>query len=120
MSAPLTLVDGVPRSFANVDPEDIESFSILKDASATAVYGVRGANGVIIINTKNGLKGRPKFSVRYTEGLTKPTKITDFADGATYMEMSNEASLTRGGGRLYSRDIIERPAAGMTPTSIPT
>ena len=54
MSAPLTLVDGVPRSFANVDPEDIESFSILKDASATAVYGVRGANGVIIINTKSG------------------------------------------------------------------
>ena len=54
MSAPLTLVDGVPRSFANVDPEDIESFSILKDASATAVYGVRGANGVIIIITKSG------------------------------------------------------------------
>ena len=52
MSAPLTLVDGIPRSFSNVDPEDIESFSILKDASATAVYGVRGANGVIIINTK--------------------------------------------------------------------
>lgn len=78
MSAPLTLVDGVPRSFANVDPEDIESFSILKDASATAVYGVRGANGVIIINTKSGLKGRPKFTVRYTEGITTPTKITDF------------------------------------------
>ena len=54
MSAPLTLVDGVPRSFSNVDPEDIESFSILKDASATAVYGVRGANGVIIINTARG------------------------------------------------------------------
>lgn len=119
MSAPLTLVDGVPRSFANVDPEDIESFSILKDASATAVYGVRGANGVIIINTKNGLKGRPKFSVRYTEGLTKPTKITDFADGATYMEMSNEASLTRGGGRLYSRDIIEKTRRGDDPYLYP-
>ena len=116
---PLTLVDGVPRSFANVDPEDIESFSILKDASATAVYGVRGANGVIIINTKNGLKGRPKFSVRYTEGLTKPTKITDFADGATYMEMSNEASLTRGGGRLYSRDIIEKTRRGDDPYLYP-
>ena len=119
MSAPLTLVDGVPRSFANVDPEDIESFSILKDASATAVYGVRGANGVIIINTKNGLKGRPKFSVRYTEGLTKPTKITDFADGATYMEMSNEASLTRGGGRLYSQDIIDKTRRGEDPYLYP-
>lgn len=119
MSAPLTLVDGVPRSFANVDPEDIESFSILKDASATAVYGVRGANGVIIINTKNGLKGRPRFSVRYTEGLTRPTKLTEFADGATYMEMSNEASLTRGGGRLYSRDVIEKTRSGADPYLYP-
>ena len=57
MSTPLTLVDGVPRSFANVDPEDIESFTILKDASATAVYGVRGANGVIIINTQERHEG---------------------------------------------------------------
>ena len=119
MSAPLTLVDGVPRSFSNVDPEDIESFSILKDASATAVYGVRGANGVIIINTKSGLKGRPKFSVRYTEGLTKPTKITDFADGATYMEMSNEASLPRGGGKLYSQEIIDKTRRGEDPYLYP-
>ena len=119
MSAPLTLVDGIPRSFSNVDPEDIESFSILKDASATAVYGVRGANGVIIINTKSGLKGRPKFSVRYTEGLTKPTKITDFADGATYMEMSNEASLTRGGGKLYSQEIIDKTRRGEDPYLYP-
>ena len=119
MSAPLTLVDGVPRSSSNVDPEDIESFSILKDASATAVYGVRGANGVIIINTKSGLKGRPKFSVRYTEGLTKPTKITDFADGATYMEMSNEASLTRGGGKLYSQEILDKTRRGEDPYLYP-
>ncbi len=110
MSAPLTLVDGVPRSFANVDPEDIESF-ILKDASATAVYGVRGANGVIIINTKSGSKGRPKFTVRYTEGITTPTKITDFVDGATYMEMSNEASMTRGGQRVQPRGDREDPHA---------
>ncbi|HBL69791.1 TonB-dependent receptor [uncultured Alistipes sp.] len=119
MSAPLTLVDGVPRSFANVDPEDIESFSILKDASATAVYGVRGANGVIIINTKSGLKGRPKFTVRYTEGITTPTKITDFVDGATYMEMSNEASTTRGGGTLYSREVIEKTRTHADPYLYP-
>ena len=119
MSAPLTLVDGVPRSFANVDPEDIESFSILKDASATAVYGVRGANGVIIINTKSGLKGRPKFTVRYTEGITTPTKITDFVDGATYMEMLNEASTTRGGGTLYSREVIEKTRTHADPYLYP-
>ena len=119
MSAPLTLVDGVPRSFSNVDPEDIESFSILKDASATAVYGVRGANGVIIINTKSGSKGRPKFTVRYTEGITTPTKITDFVDGATYMEMSNEASMTRGGGALYSREVIEKTRTHADPYLYP-
>ena len=119
MSTPLTLVDGVPRSFANVDPEDIESFTILKDASATAVYGVRGANGVIIINTKSGMKGSPKFSVRYTEGFTKPTKITDFVDGAVYMEMSNEASTTRGGNRLYSREVIEKTRSGEDPYLYP-
>lgn len=119
MSTPLTLVDGVPRSFANVDPEDIESFTILKDASATAVYGVRGANGVIIINTKSGMKGSPKFSVRYTEGFTKPTKITDFVDGAVYMEMSNEASTTRGGNRLYSREVIEKTSSGEDPYLYP-
>ena len=119
MSTPLTLVDGVPRSFANVDPEDIESFTILKDASATAVYGVRGANGVIIINTKSGMKGSPKFSVRYTEGFTKPTKITDFVDGAVYMEMSNEASTTRGGNQLYSREVIEKTRSGEDPYLYP-
>ena len=119
LSTPLTLVDGVPRSFANVDPEDIESFTILKDASATAVYGVRGANGVIIINTKSGMKGSPKFSVRYTEGFTKPTKITDFVDGAVYMEMSNEASTTRGGNRLYSREVIEKTRSGEDPYLYP-
>lgn len=119
MSTPLTLVDGVPRSFANVDPEDIESFTILKDASATAVYGVRGANGVIIINTKSGMKGSPKFSVRYTEGFTKPTKITDFVDGAVYMEMSNEASTTRDGNLLYSREVIEKTRSGEDPYLYP-
>lgn len=119
MSTPLTLVDGVPRSFSNVDPEDIESFTILKDASATAIYGVRGANGVIIINTKSGNKGKPKFSFRYTEGITRPTKITKFADGAKFMEVSNEASMTRGGLRIYSQNDIEMTRTGADPYMYP-
>lgn len=119
MSTPLILVDGVPRSFANVDPEDIESFSVLKDASATAMYGVRGANGVIIINTKGGSKGKPRFSFRYTEGITMPTKITKFVDGATYMEVSNEASRTRGGNTLYSRETIDMTRNGADPYLYP-
>lgn len=67
-SSPLVLVDGVERTFNQLDPEDIESFTILKDASATAVYGVRGANGVILIKTKPGRVGKPQFSVDYYEG----------------------------------------------------
>ena len=117
MSAPLTLVDGVPRSFANVDPEDIESFDPQRRLGDGRIR--RGANGVIIINTKSGSKGRPKFTVRYTEGITTPTKITDFVDGATYMEMSNEASMTRGGGALYSREVIEKTRMHADPYLYP-
>ncbi len=119
MSTPLTLVDGVPRSFSNVDPEDIESFTVLKDASATAVYGVRGANGVIIINTKSGKKGKPKFSFRYTEGITMPTKITDFVDGAKFMEVSNEASTTRGGQAIYNKYEIDMTRRNVDPYVYP-
>lgn len=119
MSAPLTLVDGVPRTFSDVDPEDIESFTILKDASATAVYGVRGANGVIIITTKAGKAGKPKFNVRYTEGITTPTRMVDFADAPTYMEMSNEASMTRGRGSIYSDHDIQMTRSGADPYLYP-
>ncbi len=90
-SNPLILVDGVERAFNNIDPEDIESFTILKDASATAVYGVRGANGVIIIKTKPGKPGKPVFSVDYYESVTQLTKMPQLADGVTYMRAANEA-----------------------------
>jgi len=115
LSAPLVLVDGVPRSFSNVDPEDVASFSVLKDASATAVYGVRGANGVILISTKKGSVGKPKISFRYNEGVTSFTKLPKFADGITYMKMSNEALVTRGGVPLYSDAKIEATLNGTDP-----
>src|SRR3546814_19752175 len=76
----------------DIDPEDIESFTMLKDASATAVYGVRGANGVIIITTKKGTPGKAKIKVRYSEGISTFTKVPQLAEGVTYMEMANEAS----------------------------
>src|SRR5690606_33959668 len=85
-SSPLILVDGVERSFNNIDPEDIASFSVLKDASATALYGVRGANGVILIQTKKGEQGKVAINVQYDEGLTEFTRLPQFADGITYME----------------------------------
>ena len=90
-SSPLVLVDGVERSFNNIDPEDIESFTVLKDASATAVYGVRGANGVIIIKTKPGKVGKPSISLDYYESFTRMTNVPKMADAYTYMEVANEA-----------------------------
>lgn len=119
MSTPLTLVDGVPRSISQVDPEDIESFSILKDASATAVYGVRGANGVILITTKSGHAGKPKFNFRYSEGVTKFVKLPDFVDAPEYMQLSNEAMLTRGNTRQYSDEEIEMTHSGKDPYLYP-
>jgi len=119
LSKPLVLVDGTPREMANVDPEDIESFTVLKDASATAVYGVRGANGVVIINTKKGAPGKPKISFRYYEGLTSFTKLPEFADGPTYMRMSNEALTNRGGQPLYSDEAIRMTEEGTDPDLYP-
>lgn len=119
MSEPLTLVDGVPRPFSNVDPEDIESFSILKDASATAIYGVRGANGVIIINTKSGKSGKPKFNIRYSEGVTRFTRQPEFVDAPKYMEMSNEALVTRGSRPQYTQEEIDLTRSGADPYLYP-
>ncbi|HUP11801.1 MAG TPA: SusC/RagA family TonB-linked outer membrane protein, partial [Niastella sp.] len=107
LSKPLVLIDGAPRSFVNIDPEDIESFTVLKDASATAVYGVRGANGVIIITTKKGATGKPKIRFRYNEGITSFTKLPAFVDGITYMEMSNEALVNRGSAPKYTEAQID-------------
>lgn len=119
LSEPLVLVDGTPRKMSNVDPEDIESFTVLKDAAATAVYGVRGANGVVIIKTKSGTPGKPKFNIRYYEGLTQMTKLPEFADGITYMKMSNEALTNRGAAPIYSDEKIQKTASGEDPYLYP-
>ncbi len=88
---PLVLVDGIERPLENVDPLEIESFSVLKDASATAVYGVRGANGVIIINTRRGFDGPARIDVRYEQGFSSPSKRLSFVDAATRSMLFNEA-----------------------------
>lgn len=112
-SSPLVLVDGVERSFNSINPEDIESFQILKDASATAIYGVKGANGVILITTKKGTKGKPRIKTEFTTGVTNFTKVPQLADGVTYMQMANEASMTRGGSPIYSESTIHNTAYGI-------
>jgi len=118
-STPLILVDGVERTFGNIDPEDIESFSILKDASATAVYGVKGANGVVLITTKQGKKGKPRIRVEYNKGVTQFTRTPQLSDGITYMQMANEASLTRGGSSIYSADAIHKTLTQEDPYLYP-
>ena len=118
-SYPLVLVDGVERSFNDIDPEDIESLTTLKDASATAVYGVRGANGVILIKTKPGKVGKPTVSADYYESFTRFTKMVDLADGITYMNAANEAMRNDGIATKYTEDQIRNTIAGKDPYLYP-
>jgi TonB-linked SusC/RagA family outer membrane protein len=107
-SRPLVLVDGVEREFNNLDPNDIESFTILKDASSTSVYGVRGANGVVLVTTKKGRAGRTDINLDYYQGITRFTRLPETADGVTYMQMANEANITRGNNPIYSDEAIRK------------
>ena len=118
-SSPLVLVDGVERSFNDIDPEDIESLTTLKDASATAVYGVRGANVVILIKTKPGKVGKPTVSADYYESFTRFTKMVDLADGITYMNAANEAMRNDGIATKYTEDQIRNTIAGKDPYLYP-
>lgn len=113
-SNPLILVDGVERPFNDLDPEDIESITVLKDASATAVYGVRGANGVIIVKTKPGIIGKPSVNIDYYEGFNRFTKAPQLASGIQFMEAANEASHNMGNSNynIYSKDYIENTRLG--------
>lgn len=110
---PLILIDGVESSkldLARMAPEDIEAFSVLKDASATAMYGARGANGVILITTKKGEAGSVYASVRYEAIMSMPTREIDVVDPVTYMRMYNEALLARNPDAMpqYNMERIER------------
>lgn len=98
LTSPLILIDNIEmtsRDLARLNPDDIASFSILKDASATALYGARGANGVVLVTTKEGEKGTVKTSFRYESSVSTPTTKVDVVDPVTFMEYSNIASLTR-------------------------
>lgn len=86
---PLILVDGVERSMDLVDTEDIASFSILKDATATALYGVRGANGIVIITTKRGSESKPKISIKVESGITSPTRVPRMASAEQFIDYLN-------------------------------
>ena len=114
---PLILIDGIEvtrTDLARLQPDDIANFSIMKDATSTAVYGARGANGVISITTKEGSEGKLNISVRVENAYTTPTKNIELADPITYMRLGNEAVVTRDPlGRLpYSRNKIDHTIRG--------
>ncbi|SMC78625.1 SusC/RagA family TonB-linked outer membrane protein [Pedobacter nyackensis] len=125
---PLILIDGMestPTDLARMQPDDIAAFSVLKDASAAALYGSRAANGVILVSTKSGVEGKTKFSFRAENSVSGNTQNFKLADNITYMKMANEAVLTRtlpglkSNPEPYSKTKIDRTAAGMNPYLYP-
>lgn len=121
---PLILIDGVEftsTDLARLQPDDISSFSIMKDASATALYGARGANGVILVTTKEGKEGPAKISFRLENSISTPTKNVDLADPITFMELSNESIRTRDplSPVLYSQEKIDMTRNGADPLIYP-
>lgn len=119
-TTPLVLVDGIERTLDDLDVEQIESFSVLKDASASAMYGVRGANGVIVITTKRGKVGKPTVSVRVEQSLQAPTKLPKFASAAEDMELQNLLyAEANNGAYTWSPELIERTRNGYDPDLYP-
>lgn len=121
---PLILIDNVELSssdLARLQPDDIASFSIMKDASATALYGARGANGVILVTTKEGKEGKAQLNIRFENSFSTPTRKVETVDPVTYMKMHNEAVLTRNpqAPRPYSDAKIEATGRGTNPYMYP-
>jgi TonB-linked SusC/RagA family outer membrane protein len=130
---PLILIDGFEATtdeLARLQPDDIESFSILKDASATVLYGARGANGIVMVNTKGGKAGALRISARVDVNVSTPTDMLELLDGVTYMKMYNEARISRDRdrehtildtsiGAWYSEQKIQATARGDNPMIYP-
>ncbi|MCT4646014.1 MAG: TonB-dependent receptor [Carboxylicivirga sp.] len=121
---PLILIDGVELTsddLARLNPDDIESFSVMKDATSTAVYGARGANGVIYVTTKKGVEGKPKLNIRYESSFSTNTMLPDIADGVTYMQKKNEAVKTWIPGALapFSEEKIYNTIHNVNPNVFP-
>lgn len=118
-ASPLILVDGVERSFFQMDPNEIESISVLKDASATAVFGVRGANGVILVTTRRGTEGKTKISLSSSVGIQQIANWVDLADSYTYATMFNERELNDGNKAVFDDYALERFRLGDQPILYP-
>lgn len=118
-SEALILVDGVERSFNEISVEDIESFSVLKDASATAIYGQRGANGVVLITTKRGEKGKVKINAKAGLDWNSPVKVPQYANAYDWARLANEARVGRYETPLYTDEELSIIQHGLDPDLYP-
>lgn len=118
-SSALVLVDGFPRDLNEISIEDIESFTVLKDASTTAIYGSKGANGVILITTKKGKAGKVNVDAKFEAAYNTRTMTPEFADGYSYASMMNEALITRNKEPEYSPEELEILKLGLDPDLYP-
>ena len=123
-SSPLILIDNIEvtsEDLARLEPENIASFSIMKDATATALYGAKGANGVILVTTKTGEKGALKITGRVETSISTPTRIQQFLSGVDYMNLYNEATRARNpeAQMVYSKEKIENTKLGTNPNLYP-
>lgn len=115
----LVLVDGFERNLDEVNIEDIESFTVLKDASTTAIYGSRGANGVVLITTKRGKSGKINIDAKVETSYNSRTITPKFADGYTYASMMNESRITRNQEPIFQPDELEILRLGLDPDLYP-
>jgi TonB-linked SusC/RagA family outer membrane protein len=116
---PLVIVDGVPRSFSQLDPNSIASLTILKDAAAVAPYGMAGANGVILITTKKGKSGAPSLDYNGYVGWQNPTRLTKFVNAYEYANMKNVANANVGSPAIYTDEELQKFKDGSDPDLYP-
>ena len=119
-AAPLIQVDGVERGMNDIDPNEIESITILKDASATAVFGVRGANGVILITTKRGKEGKARISFTTSASILAPTKLVEQANSYEYATFYNAMNRNDGASPVFSDAVIQKFQDGTDPIRFPS
>lgn len=119
VGTPIAIVDGFEREFIEFDPSEIESFSILKDAAATNIFGIRGANGVILITTKRGQENRRTIDVEISSGLVTPNRLPEYYDSYNYVNLHNEARINDGLTPVYPDSIIEKYRLGTDPLNYP-
>ena len=118
-AAPMIIVDGMESTMYNLDPNDIESISVLKDAASAAIYGSKAANGVIVVTTKRGKAGSTQVNYAATFGWSNPTRLAKYVNSAQYAELTNEARANEGYSPLYTNEDIELFRNGTDPIGHP-